>query len=75
MTVMLPRQDRVRTESYRDAICRNSVPCIRGRSVLDLGCGTAILSMLCARAGAAEVVGVDQSEVIYHAMDIVRSVL
>ncbi|XP_043225519.1 protein arginine N-methyltransferase 1-like isoform X2 [Amphibalanus amphitrite] len=64
--------DRVRTESYRDAICRNAAPCVRGRAVLDLGCGTGILSMLCARAGAAEVVGVDQSEVIYHAMDIVR---
>ncbi|XP_037087094.1 protein arginine N-methyltransferase 1-like [Pollicipes pollicipes] len=64
--------DRVRTEAYRDAIGRNALPCVRGRSVLDLGCGTAILSMFCARAGAAEVVGVDRSEVIYDAMDIVR---
>lgn len=40
--------------------------------VLDVGCGTGILSMFAARSGARKVIAVDQSEVIYHAMDIVR---
>ena len=43
--------------------------------VLDIGCGTGILSMFAAKAGARHVIGVDQSDIIYQAMDIVRSVL
>uniref|UniRef100_A0A8C3B133 type I protein arginine methyltransferase n=1 Tax=Cyclopterus lumpus TaxID=8103 RepID=A0A8C3B133_CYCLU len=41
--------------------------------VLDVGCGTGILAMFAARAGAKQVIAVDQSEIIYQAMDIVRS--
>uniref|UniRef100_A0A8C1WXN2 type I protein arginine methyltransferase n=1 Tax=Cyprinus carpio TaxID=7962 RepID=A0A8C1WXN2_CYPCA len=41
--------------------------------VLDVGCGTGILSMFAAKAGARKVIAVDQSEIIYQAMDIVRS--
>ncbi|ENN80587.1 hypothetical protein HUJ04_009838 [Dendroctonus ponderosae] len=63
--------DKRRTESYRDAILNNP-GCIQGKVVLDLGCGTGILSMFCAKAGAKTVLGVDQSEVVYKAMDIVR---
>ncbi|KAK7018782.1 Protein arginine N-methyltransferase 3 [Halocaridina rubra] len=62
--------DKVRTESYRDAILRNS-PLLHGMRVLDLGCGTGILSMFSAKAGAY-VTGVDMSDVIYQAMDIVK---
>lgn len=40
--------------------------------VLDVGCGTGILSMFAAKAGAKKVIAVDQSEIIYQAMDIVR---
>lgn len=40
--------------------------------VLDVGCGTGILSMFAAKAGARKVIGVDQSEIIYQAMDIIR---
>jgi protein arginine N-methyltransferase 3 len=40
--------------------------------VLDVGCGMGILSMFAARAGAKMVIGVDQSEIILQAMDIVR---
>ena len=68
------QQDRVRTESYRDAICRNS-DIFQDKVVLDIGCGTGILSMFAAKAGARMVIGVDQSDVIYQAMDIVRFVL
>lgn len=40
--------------------------------VLDVGCGTGILSMFAAKAGAKKVLGVDQSEILYQAMDIIR---
>ncbi|XP_053693656.1 uncharacterized protein LOC128741701 [Sabethes cyaneus] len=63
--------DYVRTASYRDAILNNDA-LFKDKTVLDLGCGTAILSMFAAKAGAKEVISVDQSDIIYQAMDIVR---
>ena len=53
----------MRTDAYQAALERNPA-LLRGARVLDLGCGTAILSMFAARAGAASVVGVDGSELI-----------
>lgn len=64
-------RDRVRTESYRDMIDLNG-KAFADKTVLDVGCGTGILSMFAARAGAKLVIGIDQSEIIYQAMDIVR---
>ena len=32
--------------------------------VLDVGCGTGILSMFCAKAGAKKVIAVDNSDII-----------
>ncbi|XP_068003904.1 protein arginine N-methyltransferase 3 [Melanerpes formicivorus] len=64
-------KDKVRTESYRDFIYQNP-QIFRDKVVLDVGCGTGILSMFAARAGAKKVIGVDQSEIIYQAMDIIR---
>nr|XP_022903884.1 protein arginine N-methyltransferase 1 [Onthophagus taurus] len=63
--------DKVRTESYRDAILKNSA-LFSGKTVLDVGCGTGILSMFAAKAGANKVYGIDQSDVVYKAMEIVR---
>jgi protein arginine N-methyltransferase 3 len=63
--------DSIRTDSYRDAILKNS-NYFEGKYVLDIGCGTGILSLFAAKAGAELVVAVDQSDIIYHAMDIVR---
>lgn len=40
--------------------------------MLDVGCGTGILSMFAAKSGCKKIISVDQSDVIYHAMDIVR---
>jgi protein arginine N-methyltransferase 3 len=64
-------QDHVRTLSYRDALL-NNFTLWKGKTVLDLGCGTGILSMFAASAGAQKVIAIDQSDIIYHAMDIVR---
>lgn len=63
--------DRPRTEAYRQAIDSNTNNFL-GSTVLDIGCGTGILSLFACKSGAAKVVAVDQSEIIYSAMDIAR---
>lgn len=62
----------MRTQAYEEAILKNTAE-IAGKTVLDLGCGSGILSMFCSRAGAAQVISIDQSEIIYKAMDICRT--
>jgi len=50
--------------------------CLRTKYiVLDVGCGTGILSMFAVQAGATVVYAVDNSEVIYKAMNIVQKAL
>ena len=63
--------DSARTESYRDAVYDN-LEQMKDKQVLDLGCGTGILSMFCAKAGAKQVTGVDMSDIIHNTIDIVR---
>ena len=45
------------------------LPLRAGATVLDIGCGTGILSMFCARAGAAKVIAVDASAIITKAQE------
>ncbi|KAL8436709.1 hypothetical protein Efla_002141 [Eimeria flavescens] len=52
--------DRVRTEAYRDFILQQSEQ-IRGKVVLDVGCGSGILSIFAAQAGARKVIALDAS--------------
>ncbi|KFM23394.1 putative protein arginine N-methyltransferase 3 [Auxenochlorella protothecoides] len=52
--------DKARTEAYQAALEQNP-QLMQGARVLDVGCGTGILSMFAARAGASRVVGVDGS--------------
>lgn len=44
----------------------------RGKTVLDIGCGTGILSMFAAKAGAAAVYAVDMSSIAQQAKQIVK---
>ncbi|KAF2840038.1 HNRNP arginine N-methyltransferase [Patellaria atrata CBS 101060] len=61
-------KDTVRTDAYRDFIYENK-HLFQGKIVLDVGCGTGILSMFCARAGASKVFAVDNSAIIDKARE------
>jgi protein arginine N-methyltransferase 1 len=64
-------KDTVRTLSYRNAIYQNS-HLFANKVVLDVGCGTGILSMFCVKAGAKHVIGVDMSNILDQAKKIVE---
>ena len=64
-------QDRSRTEAYRDYIYNNP-DIFRNKSVLDVGCGTGILSMFCVKGGAELVVAVDNSRIVDKARSVIR---
>ncbi|KAF2745116.1 arginine n-methyltransferas-like protein [Sporormia fimetaria CBS 119925] len=64
-------KDEVRTKSYRDAIYQNA-HLFKDKVVLDVGCGTSILSMFAVKAGAKHVIGVDMSTIIEKAKEIVE---
>jgi SAM-dependent methyltransferase len=63
-------QDVVRTEAYEQAVANVVTP---EHSVLDFGCGTGILAMFAARAGAEKVIAVDRSPFIKTAQAIAQA--
>ncbi|CAB3990689.1 probable arginine N-methyltransferase [Paramuricea clavata] len=63
--------DRPRTESYRHAILQNRA-LFQDKIVMDVGCGTGILSLFAAEAGARKVFSIEASNISLIARDIVR---
>lgn len=60
--------DSVRTLSYAQFILSPAnAHLIQGKTVMDVGCGSGILSLFCARAGAARVISIDASDVAERA--------
>lgn len=63
-------KDEVRTRSYMRAICDNP-HLFANKIVLDVGCGTGILSIFAAKAGAAKVYAVECSKIVDQARRII----
>jgi len=62
-------KDSVRTNSYKNSILKNP-DLFEGKVVLDVGCGTGILSLFCADAGASKVYAIECSDIILQARQI-----
>ncbi len=65
-------KDEVRTMTYRNSMYHN-VHLFKNKVVMDIGCGTGILSMFAAKAGARKVIGVECSSIIEHAERIIKA--
>lgn len=57
--------------SYMDAVVRNK-HLFKDKVVLDIGCGTGILSLFCAQAGAKHVYAVDFATIAHQAREIIQ---
>ena len=64
-------RDHPRTSAYANALVANS-SYLKGKVVLDVGCGTGILCMLAVRAGAKKVIGVDMSSIISRTQKVIE---
>jgi len=64
-------KDEVRTLTYRNSMWHNK-HLFKDKVVLDVGCGTGILSMFAAKAGARKVIGIDMSTIVEQAKKIVE---
>lgn len=65
-------KDEVRTLTYRNSMYQNK-HLFKDKVVMDIGCGTGILSMFAAKAGARKVIGVECSGIVTHAREIVKT--
>lgn len=64
--------DKPRTETYRQVILNNSAA-LKGKVVMDLGCGTGVISLFCARlAHPAAVYAVEASSIAEHTEELVK---
>jgi type I protein arginine methyltransferase len=64
-------KDEVRTRTYEMAIMENQ-HLFQDKIILDVGCGTGILSMFAAQAGAKHVYAVDCSSIVDQARQIIE---
>ncbi|XP_010666534.2 protein arginine N-methyltransferase 1.1 [Beta vulgaris subsp. vulgaris] len=65
-------KDVVRTKTYQNVIYKNDF-LVKGKVVLDVGAGTGILSLFCAKAGAKHVYAVECSHMADMAKEIVEA--
>ena len=65
-------QDYVRTKLYRDAIIGNPSN-YKDKVVLDVGCGSGILSLFAAQAGAKKVYAIEASNMAEYAKILVKA--
>merc|ERR1712198_805820 len=65
-------KDEVRTLTYRNSMWHNK-HLFKNKVVLDVGCGTGILSMFAAKAGARKVIGIECSSIVDHARNIIKA--
>ncbi|CAL1533718.1 unnamed protein product [Lymnaea stagnalis] len=65
-------KDEVRTLTYRNSMYYNK-HLFKDKVVLDVGCGTGILCMFAAKAGARRVIGIECSSIIDYAEKIVAA--
>uniref|UniRef100_A0A7I4BUC3 Methyltransferase domain-containing protein n=1 Tax=Physcomitrium patens TaxID=3218 RepID=A0A7I4BUC3_PHYPA len=65
-------KDTVRTKAYQNVIYQNSFLC-KDKTVLDVGVGTGILSLFCAKSGAKHVYAVECSTMADTAREIVKA--
>lgn len=64
-------EDSPRTLAYRNAILNNKTY-FKDKIVMDVGCGTGILSVFCAQSGAKKVYAIEASSIANLAKEIVK---
>uniref|UniRef100_A0A2P2I0J6 Protein arginine N-methyltransferase 6 n=1 Tax=Hirondellea gigas TaxID=1518452 RepID=A0A2P2I0J6_9CRUS len=65
-------EDHVRTDAYHKAIMQDP-SFIKDKVICDVGCGSGILSMFCAQAGAKKVYAIDASKIATQAKKVIES--